>query len=206
MLRESDEFKLKKYHNLILMELTKLKDNMMRYRFNFIYPHYSTLFEEVNGKLYFFIDDISYITDELGNYINTDKMFFTSNELFDGVYRQITDAENQIKLIFTLKDFNAIQETETPKLIDSTPEIDLSKSQLLNGKKLNLTDRYKIANKLLDIDNKINILNISKEQKNQLLAYILGCNIDNAKKILNGNYDSRPNDLGAYFNELGLNK
>ena len=188
------------------MELTKLKDNMMRYRFNFIYPHYSTLFEEVNGKLYFFIDDISYITDELGNYINTDKMFFTSNELFDGVYRQITDAENQIKLIFTLKDFNAIQETETPKLIDSTPEIDLSKSQLLNGKKLNLTDRYKIANKLLDIDNKINILNISKEQKNQLLAYILGCNIDNAKKILNGNYDSRPNDLGAYFNELGLNK
>ena len=81
-----------------------------------------------------------------------------------------------------------------------------SNSVLFNGKKLNLSERYTIANNLLEIDQKIRTLNIKDLEKYQLLAYILGCNKDNARDLMNGKYDSKDRDLTDFFKEIGLNK
>ncbi len=74
-----------------------------------------------------------------------------------------------------------------------------SQSNLLNGKKLNVSERYILLQKLFDSDNIFNHLNIKKEDKSKLLSLILDINIDNARKVLNGNYDSK-------IDEISLNK
>ncbi len=79
-----------------------------------------------------------------------------------------------------------------------------NKSLLFDGKELNLSERFKIANKVLDIDNKLRTLNIKDLEKYQLLAYILGCDKDNARNIMNGSYKSKDRDLTPYFNALDL--
>lgn len=81
-----------------------------------------------------------------------------------------------------------------------------TKSLLLDGSQLNLSERYKIANEVLDIETKIRTLKIADLEKYQLLAYILGCDKDNARNIMNGTYNSKDRDLITYFNDLGLNK
>ncbi len=83
-----------------------------------------------------------------------------------------------------------------------------NKSLIFNGKNLNLSERFKIANKLLNINDKLRTLNIKDLEKYQLLAYILGCDKDNARNIMNGSYDSKDRDLELenYFNDLDLNK
>jgi hypothetical protein len=81
-----------------------------------------------------------------------------------------------------------------------------NKSLLFDGKELNLSERFKIANKVLDIDSKLRTLNIKDLEKYQLLAYILGCDKDNARNIMNGSYKSKDRDLTTYFDELNLNK
>lgn len=81
-----------------------------------------------------------------------------------------------------------------------------NKSLLLDGKGLNLSERFKIANMVLGIDTKIRTLNIPDLEKYKLLAYILGCDKDNARNIMNGSYDSKDRDLTPYFSDLGLNK
>ena len=77
---------------------------------------------------------------------------------------------------------------------------------MFEGKDLNISDRYNILNKVLDFDKKVHPLNIGELEKYQLLSYILGIDKDNARKLMNGKYDSKDRDLTAYFNELGLNK
>lgn len=81
-----------------------------------------------------------------------------------------------------------------------------NKSLMFEGKNLNIKDRYRILNKVLDFDKKVHPLNIGELQKYQLLAYILGCDKDNARKLMCGSHDAKDNDLTAYFNDLGLNK
>jgi hypothetical protein len=81
-----------------------------------------------------------------------------------------------------------------------------NKSLLFNGKELNLSERFKIANEVLGIDKKIRTLNIPDLEKYQLLAYILGIDKDNARNLMNGSYKSKDRDLLTYFNDLGLNK
>jgi hypothetical protein len=79
-----------------------------------------------------------------------------------------------------------------------------NKTLLFEGKDLNLSERYKIANKVLNIDKEIRKLNMKDLEKYQLLAYILGCNKDNARNLMNGTYNSKDRDLTKYFNDLGL--
>jgi hypothetical protein len=81
-----------------------------------------------------------------------------------------------------------------------------NKSLMLNGKNLNLKDRYTILNKVLDFDKIVHPLNIGELKKYQLLAYILGCDKDNARKLMNGSHDAKYNDLAPYLSGLGLNK
>jgi hypothetical protein len=94
-----------------------------------------------------------------------------------------------------------IENHESPQPI--TP-IKPNKSLLFEGSSLNLSERFKIANKILNIDKEIRKLNIKELEKYQLLAYILGCDKDNARNLMNGSYKSKDRDLSSYFNELGL--
>jgi uncharacterized protein (DUF2164 family) len=80
------------------------------------------------------------------------------------------------------------------------------KSLMLGGEKLNISERYKILNKVLDFDKKVHPLNIGELEKYQLLSYILGIDKDNARKLMCGSYDSKDRDLTSYFNDLDLNK
>ncbi|MEB8346875.1 hypothetical protein OO010_12505 [Flavobacteriaceae bacterium KMM 6898] len=61
-----------------------------------------------------------------------------------------------------------------------------SKQLLINGKKPNMVDRYRIANEVLDIYNVIRKKNISQTEKHELLAHILGCNEQTARGLWNG--------------------
>lgn len=130
----------------------------------------------------------------------------------------IDEAENKKQILRNYRNSYKPSEFENPLLtlykqkLNSLPKSELktnyaeNKSLLLNGRKLNLSERYKIANKVLDIDKKIRTLNIQDLEKYQLLAYILGCDKDNARNLMNGTYNANDRDLTAYFNDLDLNK
>jgi hypothetical protein len=98
---------------------------------------------------------------------------------------------------------NLINENENPQ---TTKPNKPNKSLLFEGKNLNLSERYKIANKVINIEKQIRTLNIKELEKHQLLAFILGCDITNARNLYNGTYNSKDRDLSNYFNELGLNE
>jgi hypothetical protein len=102
------------------------------------------------------------------------------------------------------KHYNLIAENDNPQPLSSKPKT--NKSLIFEGSPLNLSERFKMANKVLGIDKKIRILNIPDLEKYQLLAYILEIDKDNARNLMNGNYKSKDRDLSTYFNDLGLNK
>jgi hypothetical protein len=79
-----------------------------------------------------------------------------------------------------------------------------AKTNTLNGKQINLYERFLIADEVLQIDKKLSTLKISIAEKQNLLSLILGCNIDNAKKIMNRNYDAKVKEelLKDYFKTL----
>lgn len=79
-----------------------------------------------------------------------------------------------------------------------------NKNLLYNGSDLNLSERYKIANKVLDIDKVIRKLNIGDLKKYELLSFILNCNKDVARDLMNGRYNSKDRDLDGFFNEFNL--
>ncbi|PBJ11522.1 hypothetical protein [Flavobacterium sp. ACN6] len=103
---------------------------------------------------------------------------FTNNELFSlGIYK---DRLNQSK----------------------TKNTDL----LHEGKKLNLSERYKILNKLTGIDKEIRKLNIGDLKKYEYLAIVLDCHPDSARDLMNGKYNSKDRNLDAFFDEFGIIK
>jgi hypothetical protein len=97
---------------------------------------------------------------------------------------------------------NKLRNEITPQTIQQKP----NKSLMFGGINLNIKDRYRILNKVLDFDKKVHPLNIGELEKYQLLAYILGIDKDNARKLMCGSHDAKDNDLTPYFNDLGLNK
>ena len=114
---EPDQFTIEKYFNLILLEIERLKAETKRQKYNFTYPHYKTLFDEFNLPLMRFINEISWGTDENGNYTNTDKLYFTSDEFINGILLELNKIEKSIKSIFefTFQTYPEIT-TETTKL------------------------------------------------------------------------------------------
>lgn len=104
------------------------------------------------------------------------------------------------------KHINIMVENDNLQPLTSTQKPKTNKSLLFNGKELNLSERFKIANEVLGIDTKIRTLKIGDLEKYQLLAYILGCDKDNARNLMNGSYKTKDRDLSTYFNDLGLNK
>lgn len=77
---------------------------------------------------------------------------------------------------------------------------------LFNGKKLNIAERYTIANKIFGFEKTFKTLNISDDEKYKILSYVLNCNKDNARHVMNGTYKAKERDLTNYFASLNLNK
>lgn len=57
---------------------------------------------------------------------------------------------------------------------------------LINGKRLNISERYHIANEILNVFDIINKKNISATEKHILLANIIGCSQQTARELFNG--------------------
>lgn len=120
-------------------------------------------------------------------------------------FEKVKDALHSSINLEELKIIGKFNKPEQSEFQHSKP-MKQNKSLLFDGKELNLSERFKIANKVLDIDNKLRTLNIRDLEKYQLLAYILGCDKDNARNLMNGSYKSKDRDLTAYFDELKLKK
>lgn len=80
----------------------------------------------------------------------------------------------------------------------------VSDSLMLNGHKLNLAERFKIINDQFNISKEISKLNISENEKYQLVSYVLGCSTTNARQVMNGNYNGkiRNGDIKNYIESL----
>ncbi len=109
-------------------------------------------------------------------------------------------SQNRQRLINEIEDLE-IRKSRLPQPLKKD-----NKNLLFNGEKLNLSERYKIANRVLNIDITIRKLNIGDLEKYKLLSYILNCDKDNARDLMNGKYNSKDIDLTDYFNELNLNE
>lgn len=90
--------------------------------------------------------------------------------------------------------------------LPNTPAANSNKSNLFNGKSLNLTERIKIANAILNFEGQIRKLNISDTDKYQLMSYILGNDVSNVRNVVNG---TRPNkiredEINSYLKNLKI--
>jgi hypothetical protein len=154
------------------------------------------------------------ILDELEKTINDTSEYKLNSGYIENLLNtfELLDYENCIdynKRDRSILSFNKIikfLELQKQNPIQTPTKTKTNKSLLFEGKDLNLSERFKIANKVLDIDKKIRTLNIKELEKYQLLAYILGCDKDNARNLMNGSYNSKDRDLTNYFNDLDLNK
>jgi hypothetical protein len=133
-------------------------------------------------------------------------------ELANNMIRNYTESQDYNKLDYHLLDvadsylmfLDSKIPTQQIEVIQQTkPD---NKNLLLNGKDLNLSERFKIANEVLNIDKTIRKLNIKDLEKYKVLSYILNCSEDNARHLMNGKYNSKDRDLKDYFKELNLNK
>lgn len=166
----------------------------------------------VKKEIEFTINTIEYfLSNEYWNETNKEILKNNKNKIFEFLKNQLStytiyirqdDGAKEIGINQYIIVFDKINENNELKKDNQTVKI--NKNLLFDGKSLNLLERYQIANKVLDIEKKINALNITKDKKNELLSYILDCNIDNAKKLLNGNYDAKPRNLKSYFKDLDL--
>lgn len=161
--------------------------------------YYKTLNED-NDEINFIISEKNLIQNYIRPIIENKKTDLEKKGTYDLTNEMIKKSiASYLKIISFLE--KRKQEIETPKTI-----IPDNKNLLFNGKDLNLSERFKIANKVLDIDNTLRKLKIKDLEKYKLLSYIINCSEDNARHLMNGKYPSKDRDLTDYFNELNLNK
>jgi hypothetical protein len=157
-----------------------------------------------------FITDLEQLETTLDYWLSMDwviGMCAAESQLYTFHYIDFLDTFDYKKRDRSILSFNKIIKfLELQKQNPIQTPTKTNKSLLFEGKDLNLSERFKIANKVLDIDKKIRTLNIKELEKYQLLAYILGCDKDNARNLMNGSYNSKDRDLTNYFNDLDLNK
>lgn len=162
--------------------------------------YYSGLNED-NDEINFLISEIQLIKEYINPVVNNQKTKLEEEGILDLHIEMIKDNLSSYKKIIKFL------ETKLNEMINDKPnKTKPNKSLLFAGKDLNLLERYKIADKVLNVDKTIRKLNIQDLEKYQLLAYILGCDKDNARNLMNGTYNAKDRDLSSYFNELGLNK
>ncbi|MCG7501772.1 hypothetical protein MHM83_07800 [Tenacibaculum sp. Mcav3-52] len=127
---------------------------------------------------------INYETEEFLRINNQKKLDFISNEIYrHGYIIQLAKSKKEVFI-------NLIPVSETNDF-DALDEIVLSKSQLPN---FSLFERY-IMLEQLGYVKKINDVTGLKKSKNKLLAIIMNCSVDNARKLLDGTYKVKNKEL-----------
>ena len=113
-------------------------------------------------------------------------------------------ANNSLKTIFLSRLLKQLGVNVDLKKTIKEKSYSRAKTNILNGKQINLYERFLIADEVLQIDKKLSTLKISIAEKQNLLSLILGCNIDKEKKIMNRNYDAKVKEelLQDYFKTL----
>lgn len=106
------------------------------------------------------------------------------NEKIDLYYFKKTFLEIKFKKLDPSKDIFLLKQ-KVNKLETIKKE---SRQNLLEGKSLNLAERYRLADQLFGIDKFIRGLNISNAEMSQLVGLIFDCNPTNARHIFNGKY------------------
>lgn len=139
---------------------------------------------------------------EIQNKIVQDKPFDT--EVFRLNRMKVYFIRLQLqKLLITLNNKDEIKSLEDFK--NNKTKVKSSKLSI-NGEPINNLERFLIANEVFQIEKKLRSLKVSEAEKHNLLSIILNCNIDNAKKIMNGSYDAKVKEdlLAEYYKTLNL--
>lgn len=111
-----------------------------------------------------------------------------SSEEFNDVY----DSYHFKRDFLQLRMRRAVSIHQISELEVSVKKLNINKKQskqnLLEGKPLNLAERYQIADKVFGIDKIIRGLNISNAEMSKLVGLIFDCNPINARHVFNGKY------------------
>lgn len=98
----------------------------------------------------------------------------------------------QFKLIFLDRKLSELgQDIKISNVILNQKPTIRKNTLLVGSKKLNYSERYKIANDTLGLYNNISNRNISQTAKHILLAHILGCSQQVARELFNGTQQKR---------------
>ncbi len=196
----TDKFHFLKQHINLLFDKLFLFSNQNNFFFRFCsYTVYKETFNvrfEDYQKIYVDTELMDFVKLEI-NYLTGNNHTNIANLLNEVNKKRLLDSAEK-KWIFLEKLFDA------PDNEKNVINLKKNKSLLFEGKGLNLSERYKIANKVLNIDKVIRKLNIKDLEKYQLVAHILGCDKDNARHLCNGTYKSKDRDLSQYFKDLDL--
>lgn len=64
---------------------------------------------------------------------------------------------------------------------------------LQDSQSYDLADRYYIVDSILDLNSIVSQVNTSQGSKYKILSLLLGCNVDNARKLFNNQYTKQIN-------------
>lgn len=81
-----------------------------------------------------------------------------------------------------------------------------SKTILINGRTPNLLERYLIADKILNLEKSLYALDVQEKERYKLLALVLGCNEDNARRVMSGTYPAKTDqkEINDFVNKYPL--
>lgn len=115
---------------------------------------------------------------EFLNVVNQRKLDFISNKILElGYYIQFIKEKEELFL-------NFIPVNNEKNDFDTLDEEILSKSNLPS---FSLSERFELTSRL-GITKKIESLDILKKEKNKLLALVMNCSVDNARKLMDTTY------------------
>ena len=98
----------------------------------------------------------------------------------------------QSKIIFLDRKLAELgQDIKVLNILENTKPKPSKNNLLIDGKKPNISERYKIADETLNLFEVINKKNISATEKHILLAHILGCSQQVARELFNGTQHKR---------------
>lgn len=136
------------------------------------------------------IDRINGIEDELSLTIDTG--WVDMDLILDQTTIDKAKYSHKRKMEF-VKDQIAFESNRAKSEIKGDDQ-DLKESVFLqDSQSYDLADRYYIADSILDLNSLISQMNTSQGSKNKVLSLLLGCNVDNARKLFNNQYTKQIN-------------
>lgn len=140
------------------------------------------------------IDFEDYENGEEDEYLGIDFALFGAKNSYPIIYEFI-ELMGNVDMFDTLKSFRKDAKMEIPEEDKFKVKVK-NKSLLFEGKSMNLSERIKLANEILDFESIIRKLNLLESEKYQLMAYILGNDVNNVRNRVNGTRSDKVRELG----------